>query len=626
MNIQSEIQQAVSLHQRGRLAEAAQRYVALLKRRPKDAGLLHLFGLLRYQTGDYAPAREMIERAIDIDAGHAVMHFNLGKVLTDMGHAKLACDSYRKAALLDPESSAPYANLAKNLNAQLQYRDAIDAGLTALARNPKDIVAHQALASAYRHTAETESARAHLRQAHAISGKFEFLVKEALLTPPMNDSVADIEAVREKFFDDLERLSVSGGRVGHPPTDIGMTTFYTSYHGLCNRDQAMKLAHVFLKACPELDFVAEHCRNYSGPKARIKVGFISAYMHHHSIGKTTRGIIAHLDRDQFEVVAIFIAPFVDDDISRFIKEHSDASVVVPLQLQGARKAIEELKLDILFFQDIGMEPFSYFLAYSRLAPVQCVSFGHPDTTGIPNMDWFVSSDLYEIESAQEHYSERLFLLEQCPTLAYYYKPQLPAQPAGREQFGLPAGKNIYLCPQTLFKLHPDFDPIVAAILRSDPNGCLVIIEGVVKEWVARFLERMRKLDAEIVNRVIVLPFVPTAMFTALVASADLMLDTIHFNGMNTSLEAFSVGTPVVTMPTDLQRGRHTAGMYAAMGMHDVVAVTPEDYVRIAVELGTDRSKRDALSRRILEANNCLFQNPQVVREFERFFRVAIEQT
>lgn len=613
------------MHQRGQLAEAAQCYRALLRQRPRDAGLLHLFGVLHYQNGDFAPARELIEKAIAIAPGHALMHFNLGKVLSDMGHAEQACASYRKAAVLDPVSSAPYANLANNLNARFQYREAIDAGLLALARNPNDIIAHRALASTYRHMAETELARKHLLQAHAISGKSEFLYQEALLIPPMNDSVAAIKAVREKFSADLDRLLESGGQVEHPPTDIGMTTFYTSYHGRCNRGLATKIARVYLNACSTLDFVAEHCQNYSGPKARIKIGFVSAFMHHHSIGKTTRGIMAHLDRDKFEVVAIFIAPFVHDDISRFIKEHSDVSVVVPLQLQGARKSIEELKLDILFFQDIGMEPFSYFLAYSRLAPVQCVSFGHPDTTGIPNMDWFVSSDLYEIEDAQKHYSEQLFLLRQCPTLAYYYKPQLPVQPPGRQQLGLPTNRNIYLCPQTLFKLHPDIDSIVAGILRRDPNGCLVIIEGAVKEWVTRFIERMCNGDSEIVNRVLVLASLPTDTFTALVASADVMLDTIHFNGMNTSLEAFAVGTPVVTMPTELQRGRHTAGMYAAMGIHDAVAATPEEYIRIAVELGTDRSKRDALSKRILAANSCLFENRHVVKEFERFFSFALER-
>ena len=47
------------------------------------------------------------------------------------------------------------------------------------------------------------------------------------------------------------------------------------------------------------------------------------------------------------------------------------------------------------YLDVGMDPMTYFLAFARLAPVQCVTWGHPVTTGVPNMDYFISSDLLE---------------------------------------------------------------------------------------------------------------------------------------------------------------------------------------------------------------------------------------
>ena len=81
-------------------------------------------------------------------------------------------------------------------------------------------------------------------------------------------------------------------------------------------------------------------------------------------------------------------------------------------------------------------PFGYFLAFSRLAPVQCVSFGHPDTTGIPTMDYFVSNDLYETPGSEAHYSERLFRLHDLASLAYYYRPERSAQRKDRRHFGL----------------------------------------------------------------------------------------------------------------------------------------------------------------------------------------------
>ena len=62
----------------------------------------------------------------------------------------------------------------------------------------------------------------------------------------------------------------------------------------------------------------------------------------------------------------------------------------------------------MFYADLGMDIRTYFLAFARLAPVQCVTWGHPDTTGIPNMDYFISSDLIEADGAEKHYSETLY--------------------------------------------------------------------------------------------------------------------------------------------------------------------------------------------------------------------------
>ena len=54
-----------------------------------------------------------------------------------------------------------------------------------------------------------------------------------------------------------------------------------------------------------------------------------------------------------------------------------------------QQVIAGLKLHVLLYADICMEPFTYFLAYSRLAPVQAVTHGHPSTTGLPELDYFV---------------------------------------------------------------------------------------------------------------------------------------------------------------------------------------------------------------------------------------------
>jgi len=319
------------------------------------------------------------------------------------------------------------------------------------------------------------------------------------------------------------------------------------------------------------------------------------------------------------VTAIFIAPLADDEFSRSIRRDAEHTLVVGRDLAAAREQIAALQLDVLFYQDIGMEPFSYFLSFARLAPVQCTSFGHPDTTGVATIDYFVSNDLYEPADATAHYSERLFMLRNLGSLAYYYRPAPPSPLKSRAAFSLPADRPLYLCPQNLFKVHPDMDDLIAAILRRDPRGVVVLVEGRVRNWSALLRKRWQRSMPDVQHRIVFVPRMREGDYLNLIALADVMLDTVHFNGMNTSLEAFAVGTPVVTLPAAFQRGRHTQAMYRRMGLDDFVAGDADAYVDQAVRLANDVDHRRAVSDRILANNAVLFEDARVAREFERFF-------
>jgi predicted O-linked N-acetylglucosamine transferase (SPINDLY family) len=121
------------------------------------------------------------------------------------------------------------------------------------------------------------------------------------------------------------------------------------------------------------------------------------------------------------------------------------------------------------------------------------------------------------------------------------------------------------------------------------------------------------------NRVTILPPQSGSDYLNLIAVAEVMLDTIHFGGYNTSLDAFAVGTPVVTLPGEFQRSRHTQAFYREMGFLDCVADSPARYVELAVRLGTDSAYRKAVKAKILARREVLYENMDVVREYERVF-------
>src|SRR5207237_3736353 len=140
---------------------------------------------------------------------------------------------------------------------------------------------------------------------------------------------------------------------------------------------------------------------------------------------------------------------------RRIRADCDRYVAVPEDLQAVRRAIEDARLDVLFFADIGMDALTYFLAFWRLAPLQLTTWGHSSTSGIDSIDGFVSAAALESNEAQEHYSEELLKLPAFYNPGYR-RPVMPA-PRSRGELGLPDDGPLYLCPQFLFKLHPLFD-------------------------------------------------------------------------------------------------------------------------------------------------------------------------
>jgi predicted O-linked N-acetylglucosamine transferase (SPINDLY family) len=310
-------------------------------------------------------------------------------------------------------------------------------------------------------------------------------------------------------------------------------------------------------------------------------------------------------------------------MARRIRAAADHVVRAPVSLGGLHRTIADCRLDVLFYPDIGMSPLTYYLAFARLAPVQCTTWGHPVTSGLATVDHFVSAEHLESPGSQAQYTERLHLLSAPGT--YYPKPRAPDAAevgAARARFGLRPEWHVYLCAQSLFKIHPEFDAVLAAILRGDPRGRVVLVGGRYHATSAALLGRLRATLGDDTNRVTVLPQLSAADFLALLAAADANLDTFHFGGGHTSLEAFAVGSPVVTLPSAFLRGRITYALYRQVGVTQCVATDAEHYVQLALRLANDPAWRREVSEAIVGAHDRLFENAAVVGEFEGFFSGA----
>jgi predicted O-linked N-acetylglucosamine transferase (SPINDLY family) len=135
----------------------------------------------------------------------------------------------------------------------------------------------------------------------------------------------------------------------------------------------------------------------------------------------------------------------------------------------------------------------------------------------------------------------------------------------------------------------------------------------------------KNLGASLMRRVVWVGKLPYEKYQRLFSLATAVLDSPVFTGGYTAYDAFSCGVPMVTMPGTVGVQTFTSGFYRKMNMPEMVTHSPEQYVEMAVRLGTDQDFRATVSKRILERCDVLYNEALAVHEFARFFEKAIQK-
>ncbi|PKL75153.1 MAG: hypothetical protein CVV27_16845 [Candidatus Melainabacteria bacterium HGW-Melainabacteria-1] len=282
---------------------------------------------------------------------------------------------------------------------------------------------------------------------------------------------------------------------------------------------------------------------------------------------------------------------------------------MPPQLPAAVRKLRSADLDLLYFWEVGSNSLNYFLAFFRLAPVQFTSWGTPLTSGIPNLDYFVSSALTEPASAQDHYSERLLLTPGLP----HFCPQPVYNPANRQDLGLPVGP-LYVCLQNPLKLSLPFIAALAKLLQQDPDAQILLL-GSSQPWV------QAKAQAALAPFVASgrLQWLPAPLsrerYLAILAQADVALDTQECSGGLTSDEALMLGVPLVSLPGASARNRLALGRLRALDLDDWAVSDWDAYVKQAMALAHPGPQREAALGLLHARKDRLVQNPESPRQF-----------
>lgn len=606
-----------------RPADAAEHFERLAKLAPRDPELRCQAGVAWYAARRFAAAKAAYTAALALRPDLATAHYGLAAVLEDEGQLTEARSCYEQALRHRPQHASTHNNLG-NVHKHLNRLDlAVDCYRRALEIDPRHFSALVNLSSALHEQGhQAESLRMYER-AQSVREMPALVVRSRLMSPLIPASLEEATQEYGRLDRNLDELIATGMQLKNPAADVGMTPFYWAYLGCDVRPLLEKLSRFYRQAAPSLSFVAPHCQRArrDASRRRLRIGFLSRYFYDHPVGMHYSKLLASLPADRFEIVLIRQPGRIDVTAKEI--EHC-AHRIIPLgqDLAEVQQVVAQAELDVLLFAEIGMDPLTYYLAYSRLAPVQCVLPGHPMTSGVSTLDYFMSNRLLEPAGGAAHYTERLFQFNALPTL--FVPPELVHRHS-RTHFGLPESAPLYFCAQTLTKIHPDFDVLAARLLQADPEARLVLFAGNQQHWTVALRERLSRQLGPAIDRVMILPRQNLANFRAVLALADVVLDTVHFNGGTTTLEALAVGAPIVTLPGPFMRGRQTLACYLTMELMDCVAADEEDYVRIALRLAHDRPFRERVDREIMDRRHRLCDGEQLVSELAAFLQHATEQ-
>ena len=619
--------QGLLMADQGRDAEAVAALSAAIRARPGYFRAWNNLGSLLRSMGRWEEAERAYREAIKLKPDYALAHYQLGQLLRDLGRREAAMASLERAYAIEPKRVDTVLSLGNLLRMEGDFDRALKIFREGVALDrPGEARVHLALAFCLRERGDVaDGKRAYTLAARRVPGDLRAALGEALSLPAVYADRAELAAVRASYGSGVASLLDRAGQWAGKRRDdvlpaLQWSNFYLAYQGeddlALQRGYAQFVYRVLQGVAPELiDLPPRKLATQGKPR----IGLASSFFTDSTVGHYFKRWVTGLDRTRFAIHVYHLRPG-DNAIAAEIRAH--AEVFRDLGHKAPGEIVQTLRgdaLDVLIYPELGMDSTCFLLAAMRLAPVQCAAWGHPVTTGHANIDYYFTSAAMEPAAAQAHYSEKLIELPGIGTS--YPRPPRPT-PRSRVELGLPETGELLLLPQSLYKIHPDNDPLLGHILAARPSAHLILFQGrhpnITGQLHARLKRALTAAGTEDGGRIHFLPYVPRERYLQINQACDLMLDTLHWSGGNTSLDALACHLPMVTLPGAFMRGRQSAAMLEIAGVPDLVARDAEDYVARVLALLADPVHRTEVAARLAKGADRLFDDPAPIHALQEF--------
>jgi len=623
--------------------EAAERELRLLLRdQPAYFQAAFCLGnLLR----DHQREREAIE-AFRLCLQHAPAYAdawnNLGLAQASAGDLEAAMASYRHALTIDSRCKSSRQNLSQALVQAKRHAEALEQFEQFAALDLSTYEQVIALQGRITCLLELDRYDDALALADSQSDARVRLMSRLHVLPVLFATDEQVASVRQRWAEDARTLYDL--LEGIDQTDAAwetlyahawsLTNFYLAYQmdddrslqelyaGILDRILRPRLG-AFMQPLPQ--------RDHADPRP-LRVGVISPHLHNHNGAIWCLGWLEGIAGNPgYEIFSYNLAERVDSGTQRFaalgLQRH------LPLRAENPEPMLQKIlddQLDLLIFTDIGMHPASKVTSVLQLAPVQAQGWGHPITSGSRTMHYFLSGAGMEPDGNEAHYSETLYRLPNTG-LNYETPAALHDGQLLFDKFDLPRDRPILNSLQSTFKYLPRNDWTFAEIAMRHPEAFIVLVGHMGSGGIAeRLFERLRphfdQRGLVIEEHLRILPRLDYGDFMGLFAISHHTIDTIDWNGGNSSMQSFSLDCPVVTLPTAFMRGRHTVSMLEVLELPELIASNVDDYLAISSRLLEDEGFYRTMRSAIAERKQRLFHDRSVAEAFQVAVDTICRQT
>jgi protein O-GlcNAc transferase len=677
LTVQQAFDLATRRHQEGRLLEAEQLYRQILARQPDHTDSMLRLGLIARKAGRNDVAIQLIRQSIALNPNVAEAHNNLGNALNDTGQLDEAIAAYRQAIALNPDLPETHFNLGNTLHHRAKRDDAIAAYRRAIALRPNYAEAFNNLGNALKDSRQFDAAITAYR--HAILLRPDYaeacnnLAGAFMDNGQIDDSLAAYRhaiALKPDYAEAHFNLGIAlkdlPGGLDHAINDYRRAiALKPDYADACNNlgnalkdagllDDALaayrraiainpnvpQARHNLLYSLyfhPALDAAAilsEHRRwndasarplaahirphdNDRSPDRPRRIGYVSGDFRQHVIARNLLPVLQHHDRSQFTIHCYSNTKRTDDFTDPLRKSADGWRDIVGIGDDEAADLIRADRIDILIDASLHLAGNRLLVFARNPAPVQVTWLGYPGTTGMDAIDYRLTDPHLDPPGLDDaNYSEKSVRLPDSFWCYDSLGEEPPISPPPCRQNGFVT----FGCLNNFCKINDPVLSLWADVLNNNAGSHLLCMapEGSCRQ---RMLAHLAGRGVE-AARIEFVSSQDRPIYLRLYDRIDIGLDTFPYNGHTTSLDSYFMGVPVITLVGKTVVGRAGVSQLSNLGLADLITHTPGDFVRIAVQLATDRPRLADLRATLRERmrNSPLMDAPRFTRGLEAAYR------